>query len=65
MNLYVILMQGPCQSSLYCSHFSKCAAKASTMFLYSLAAFKFFSLGKLIMMCLGLISFVFFLLGIY
>ena len=29
--LHVILAQGPCQSSLYHSNFSICAAEASTM----------------------------------
>ena len=29
MNLHVILAQGPCKSSLYCSSFSICAAEVS------------------------------------
>ena len=32
MKLHVILVQGPCSSSLYHSNFSICAAKVSTHF---------------------------------
>lgn len=33
LNLHVILAQGPCSTSLYCSDFSECAAEAGTIFL--------------------------------
>ena len=38
MNLRVILAQGPCWSSLYCSNFSICAAEASTELYFHIMA---------------------------